>query len=272
MQNNVFHQASYTFKYQWVKGNNPLHFIPDDNFILNILTTACAGVLSFSINDDKHYLEKNENILLSIKKGEEIIIKNDNTSDLSLLILYPKIKLSPIPQEVQNTIQLLRGGHITKRDNRLHLLFEQLLDSTQVEPVRDLAQEIILLKISLLQIQSLIHPENPKGGLNNIHHDKIILAKEIIEQDLSKNYTIPELAKLIGTNVQYLKKHFKQHFNQTILSYSTERKMVYAKELILTGNYRVADVARMTGYKHSTHFTTAFKRYYGFIPNSLRQQ
>lgn len=268
----MFHQASYTFKYLWIKSNSPLHFITDDSFILNILTVACSGVLSFSINDDQRYLQNNENILLSVKKGEEIIIKNDNSSDLSLLILYPKIGLSPIPQEIQNTIQLLHGGHITKKDNRLHLLFEQLCESTQVMPVRGLTQEIILLKISLLQIQSLIHPENLKGSLNNIHHEKIILAKEIIEQDLSKNYTIPELAKLIGTNVQYLKKHFKQHFNQTILSYSTERKMVYAKELILTGNYRVADVARMTGYKHSTHFTTAFKRYYGFIPNSLRQQ
>ncbi|VTP86630.1 hypothetical protein [Sphingobacterium daejeonense] len=30
------------------------------------------------------------------------------------------------------------------------------------------------------------------------------------------------------------------------------------------GKYRVSDVARMTGYKHSTHFTTAFKKYFWY--------
>ena len=46
--------------------------------------------------------------------------------------------------------------------------------------------------------------------------------------------------------------------------------MEHAKKLILTGDYRISDVARLTGYKHSTHFTTAFKKYFGFIPNSLK--
>ena len=55
-----------------------------------------------------------------------------------------------------------------------------------------------------------------------------------------------------------------------MLNYAIEKKMAYAKELILTGNYLVSDVARMTGYKHATHFTTAFKKHFGFIPNSLR--
>lgn len=54
------------------------------------------------------------------------------------------------------------------------------------------------------------------------------------------------------------------------MNYITEKKMEHAKELILTGNHRVSDVARMTGYKHSTHFTTAFKKHFGFIPNSLK--
>ena len=102
------------------------------------------------------------------------------------------------------------------------------------------------------------------------HYDKIMLAKKIIDTDLSRNYTIHELAKTVGTNEQYLKKYFKQYFGKTVMSYITEAKMEHAKNLIMTGEYRVSDVARMTGYKHSTHFSSAFKKFFGFIPNSLR--
>lgn len=92
----------------------------------------------------------------------------------------------------------------------------------------------------------------------------------IIEYDLSKNYTISELAKEVGTNEQYIKKYFKQYFGKTVMNYATNIKMEHAKKLILTGEYRIADVARMIGYKHPSHFTTAFKKYFGFTPNSLR--
>ena len=102
-------------------------------------------------------------------------------------------------------------------------------------------------------------------------YEKIQLVREILEQDLSKNYRIPDLAREVGTNVQYLKVYFKQYVGQTVMHYATEQKMEYARELILSGNYRIVDVARMTGYRHATHFTAAFKKYYGFIPNVLKE-
>src|SRR5690606_12621322 len=121
------------------------------------------------------------------------------------------------------------------------------------------------------QIETLaVENENQQVIVIKNHYEKILLAKQIIEEDLSKNHSIPELAKLVGTNVQYLKKYFKLYFGKTVMNYITEKKMEHAKELILTGNHLVSDVARMTGYKHSTHFTTAFKKHFGFIPNSLK--
>lgn len=87
---------------------------------------------------------------------------------------------------------------------------------------------------------------------------------------MAKNYTIHELAKAVGTNEQYLKKYFKQYIGKTVQTYMKEIKMEHAKNLIMTGEHRISDVARMTGYKHSTHFTTAFKKFFGFIPNASR--
>lgn len=266
----MFHQASYNFKHLWIKGDRIFNHIADDNFIVNILTTGCAKDVHYCLNGKKECLSKDENVLIRVAKGHEITITKNGSTDHCIVVLFPENSLSFVEKEIQDNTALFENGYFTKTDNRLQLLFEQIKACVGKNNLKSIECELLLLKTLLIQFQTLTRDEDQKAVLNNSHHEKIMLARDIIEQDLSQNYTIPELAKLIGTNVQYLKTYFKQYFGQTIMSYSTEKKMVYAKELILTGNHRVADVARMTGYKHSTHFTTAFKRYYGFIPNSLR--
>jgi len=38
----------------------------------------------------------------------------------------------------------------------------------------------------------------------------------------------------------------------------------------LKGNKKIAEVAKMMGYKRASHFTQAFKKYFGYLPNSIR--
>ncbi len=102
------------------------------------------------------------------------------------------------------------------------------------------------------------------------HYERVQLAKSIIHQDMSKRITIPELAKIVGTNEQYLKKYFKTYLGKTIANYTTEIKMEYARSLLASGNLLISDVSRMTGYKHATHFTTTFKKYHGYKPTEFK--
>ena len=161
---------------------------------------------------------------------------------------------------------------MTASDTRFRLLLDQLLELPETDMLYRMRADLLILEMLLYQIQTLAEQNEtvPQKVAVKDHYEKVLRVKAIIEEDLSKNHSIPELAKQVGTNVQYLKKYFKQYFGKTVLNYAIEKKMAYAKELILTGNYLVSDVARMTGYKHATHFTTAFKKHFGFIPNSLR--
>jgi AraC-like DNA-binding protein len=99
---------------------------------------------------------------------------------------------------------------------------------------------------------------------------KVERAKKLIDDNISNTYTIIELSKMIGTNEQYLKQYFKQQYGMTIRTYILKNKMNHAKELLINGNDKVAVIATKIGYKHATHFTTAFKKYFGFLPNSIR--
>ena len=46
--------------------------------------------------------------------------------------------------------------------------------------------------------------------------------------------------------------------------------MQFAKELLVLGNEKIQVVAEKVGYKHATHFTAAFKKYFGHLPTKIR--
>lgn len=157
-------------------------------------------------------------------------------------------------------------------DSRIALLMSQLLDlhssPTVFHRLKIQSLLIDLLAHQLQRFYDTIHLN--VLPLSKTHYEKVLQAKDLITTNLSRNYTIPELAKEVGTNEQYLKKYFKQYFGKTVMGYMVECKMNHARNLILKSEHRVTDIARLVGYKHATHFSSAFKRHFGFIPNSLR--
>lgn len=268
--------SSVSFSVQYIILDQSLAYSiesPFDGF-LNIIfsETSDSCISPYFLNQESFLMRGGENIIHAIKSSDTMDWRNINSNNVAIAIFIPNHTIQDLSIKFKQNISRFKNGLLTKSDRRITLLINQILELSKQEG------NLIQLRIQSLIIDVLVHQveglfvENEKQEIitNKSHYDKVILAKQFIEKDLTKNYTIPELSKLVGTNEQYLKKHFKQYFGKTVLNYTTDQKMNHAKELIMTGEYRVSDVARLTGYKHSTHFTTAFKKYFGFIPNSLR--
>lgn len=246
---------------------------PIDGFInLLYINQQDSCITPYFINHHTFLIKGGENVLHATKKGDIIEWKSINSLSKAIIIFIPKDIIPEFASKYEQQIYRFTKGYITKTDNRIQLISNRIIDIYQQEnSLKELRIQSLLIDAIVHQTEGLII-ENEKHEVitNKNQYDFVIMAKQLIEKDLSVNYTIPELSKLVGTNEQYLKKYFKQYFGKTIMNYITEKKMNHAKELIMTGEYRVVDVARLTGYKHSTHFTTAFKKYFGFIPNSLK--
>ncbi len=261
-------EAHYTV----LKGNAILSCkSPVDGFI-NILYASGSGASTYRINNTPYVIRSEENILQPIKKDYFCEWKNLSDDTIIILVFIPSIMLGQPYSNSSEEKRWLTERTMTKRNQRLNLVVKQILS------LADARHHLARLRIQSLFIKALIYQLEdlyPKDDseeilVNKSHYDRVQLAKQIIEKDIAKNYTIHELAKAVGTNEQYLKKYFKQYLGKTVLSYMKEIKMEHAKNLIMGGEHRISDVARMTGYKHSTHFSTAFKKFFGFIPNALR--
>jgi len=159
----------------------------------------------------------------------------------------------PFTPEIGTVLQLL--NHTTKSN----FCDQLILESKTIE----------LLALQLLQLEQL---ENmpPHVVLKKEDMDKMLAAREILINHSGRPLSLRSLAHLVGTNEFNLKRNFKNAFGNTVYNYLNQHKMDQAKTMLKQGDITIAEVAEKMGYKYATHFSSAFKKYYGYLPKSVK--
>lgn len=127
--------------------------------------------------------------------------------------------------------------------------------------------ELLALQISQFELTQL---EEKPIHLKKQELDKMLVAREIIISHTGEQLSLRALAHLVGTNEFNLKRNFKIAFGTTVYGYLSQYKMEQAKAMLIAKDLTVAEVSLKMGYKYATHFSTAFKKYFGYLPNRLR--
>ncbi|WP_114791908.1 AraC family transcriptional regulator [Niabella yanshanensis] len=128
------------------------------------------------------------------------------------------------------------------------------------------------IELLMLQFQEYeaLYKTMPEIYTSDSNLEKMYDVKDIIDADISRSCTLLDLAQQVGTNECYLKKHFKQVFGTTVFGYVHTQRMNRSKELLINEDMKIAEVAKLSGYKHASHFTTAFKKYFGYLPHQIK--
>ena len=96
------------------------------------------------------------------------------------------------------------------------------------------------------------------------------LIAERINNDLSQNHTISDLAAMANMSASRFKTGFHILFGQPVYQYILHKKMEHAHSLILEDERTLSQIARLCGYRHTTNFIAAFKKVYGYTPASIK--
>jgi len=143
-------------------------------------------------------------------------------------------------------------------------------------PLEDKFSKILVqskaLDILHLQLKELFLPmQNKTNDLRFSEYDKqaILLAKDILIENMQNPPSLTELSKMTKINVFKLKMGFKIFFNNTPYGILLEYKLQKAKQLLLKSEYDANEIANMVGYKHPCNFTTAFIKRFGVRPKDI---
>lgn len=92
-------------------------------------------------------------------------------------------------------------------------------------------------------------------------------AVDILRTEWAAPPTISALARRVGINECYLKMEFRRCTGFSIGGFVRKMRMEKALELIESGTCNILQTACSVGYSNPSHFSAAFKRYYGHSPS-----
>lgn len=106
-------------------------------------------------------------------------------------------------------------------------------------------------------------PEKSGKGMHKVVKETI----EHIKQNIDKPISVDDLAQMFGLSKFYYCRKFKKMTGYTIVNYINLQKCMKARNLILSSEYKVKEIAHMTGFENMSYFSRTYKKYMGCLPS-----
>lgn len=153
-----------------------------------------------------------------------------------------------------------------KADRRVHKIFEDLLSANELYYG---AEKQIRIKQLILQL-IIILVDTPKED-RNIHDDnKEAVVSSFINENLTQQLTISQLAEVVHLSESRFKSWFKQQYGMPTMEYIHRQKIKRAIELwTIAPEKSVTDIAYSLNFSSPQHFSTLFKKYVGKSPTAF---
>ncbi|MEO3406957.1 AraC family transcriptional regulator [Mucilaginibacter sp. CAU 1740] len=107
------------------------------------------------------------------------------------------------------------------------------------------------------------------GLLSNFDEPGKINLTDFMERHYMFNMALDRFGYLTGRSLATFRRDFKKAFNTTPQKWLTEKRLQLAHYQISEKQQRPVDVYMEAGFENLSHFSYAFKNYFGYPPNTL---
>ena len=97
-------------------------------------------------------------------------------------------------------------------------------------------------------------------------------AERFIDSNFTERITLTDLAEYVHLSPNYFQKLFTKINGSSPRDYITEKRLKYAKELILTKDMDMLEVAMTSGFNSQSYFNYCFKKQNGISPAKFRER
>ena len=111
-------------------------------------------------------------------------------------------------------------------------------------------------------------------AINNINlvkqHKYVQKVKEYVENNLSSDISLNDVADYVGLNSAYLSKLFKDNFGKNFIDYLNKTRIDKAKLLLENTQLSIKEVGFRVGFNTVQNFMRVFRKYEGVTPGQFR--
>lgn len=108
-------------------------------------------------------------------------------------------------------------------------------------------------------------------GRNKHSKSTIKEALTYVNNNLNRQITLKEVADSVYLNASYFSVLFKEQTSLTFSEYLTRKRLQIAKNLLLTTDSQIEEIALEVGYQTGKYFIKLFKDYEGITPSKYRK-
>jgi len=128
------------------------------------------------------------------------------------------------------------------------------------------AEEFLITALERLHPQ----PRERPFILTSSLEDKALFIEELLKTQYMEPLSLKQLAKLAGTNTEYLRKAFKARTGQAIIEYLTTVRLEKTKDYLLDTTLNLDSIAVETGFCDGDRLGKVFKQHTGMTPMAFR--
>jgi len=206
--------------------------------------------------------------------GKCIFERNTSLSGLSITIPQTFNNRPLFDAEMEKIVASIRDRPLCLSPKSETIIQEISNFPHMINGVQQLYLEAKLLELLAVHLTEGVKqrslPEEPP--ISKEEKEKILLAKRILDQNITKTPSLYELSRLVCLNDYKLKKGFKTIFGQPIYAYVLGSRLEKARHLLECSNSPVSHVAELAGYSDLGHFGKEFKKRFGYSPTEYRKK
>ena len=166
----------------------------------------------------------------------------------------------------------VKGYHMLDID---YILYNELLYDIRKELRNNSRWSLDIIKISVINLLIIVNQSlELKKHSDNREDWKYSIVKSVIryiDDNCQKNHTLSGIPQHFGISMNYINCIFKSIVGKTVINYLNDSKIIKAKELLLTTNMTIKEIAIQLGYYDQYHFSKSFKKSIGMSPTNFRK-
>lgn len=257
------------------KSNERFSRSVDKSFIQ--LHFCLSGKAKLLFNGGNYALDVPENkSFLLYNPQQDLPIDMSLVPDAKMIILLIAIeKFHTFFSQEAGLIHFLSGENMNKKCYR-----DKELNPNEIMVLNQIfhyglhsSLEKLYTKGKVYELISLYFHKSDNEGAQNcpfledeVNVEKIQKAKSILIERMTEPPSLNELSDMINLSLAHLKEGFKHIYGETVYAYLLNYKMEFARRLLATKKYNIAEVSFEVGYSTPSHFIAAFKKKYGVTP------
>ncbi len=137
---------------------------------------------------------------------------------------------------------------------------------------RDIPRNLVDLKFKELLFNIILNSKHK--SLMRFFHSLKQVNKTNLDDVMLKNFQydlqLEEFARLCGRSLSTFKRDFKSFYKETPGKWLKDKRLAYAKALLLNSDMNMNEICYKCGFKNTTHFNKAFKDKYQLPPKQFR--